>query len=44
MAAIGATGSSLDPWYETAVAVAQFANAGGEYDDLLAHLKARRRL
>ena len=42
--AVRATGSSLEPWYETAASVAQFANNGGEYDDLLAHLKSRRRL
>lgn len=33
---------SLQPWFETAKNVAQFANDGGSYDDLLAYLRARR--
>jgi AAA+ superfamily predicted ATPase len=36
-------GSSLGPWYEIARNVAEFANTSGEYDDLVAHLKGRRR-
>ena len=33
---------SIQPWFETAKNVAQFANDGGSYDDLLAYLRARR--
>jgi SpoVK/Ycf46/Vps4 family AAA+-type ATPase len=33
---------SMGPWFETAKNVAMFANASGEYDDLLAYLKKRR--
>ena len=35
---------SIGPWLETARNVAQFANADGTYDDLLAYLRARRLL
>jgi SpoVK/Ycf46/Vps4 family AAA+-type ATPase len=33
---------SIGPWLETARNVAQFANEGGAYDDLLAYLRERR--
>ena len=33
---------SIGPWFETAKNVAQFANDGGSYDDLLAYLHSRR--
>ena len=33
---------SIGPWFDTAKNVAQFANDGGSYDDLLAYLRARR--
>lgn len=33
---------STGPWFETARNVAQFANEGGAYDELLAYLKSRR--
>jgi SpoVK/Ycf46/Vps4 family AAA+-type ATPase len=33
---------SIGPWLETARNVAQFANEGGTYDDLLEYLRARR--
>ena len=35
---------SIGPWLETARNVAQFANEGGAYDDLLAYLRRRRLL
>jgi SpoVK/Ycf46/Vps4 family AAA+-type ATPase len=35
---------SVGPWLETARNVAQFANEGGVYDDLLAYLRDRRML
>jgi SpoVK/Ycf46/Vps4 family AAA+-type ATPase len=35
---------STSAWFETARNVAQFANEGGAYDDLLAYLKSRRML
>jgi SpoVK/Ycf46/Vps4 family AAA+-type ATPase len=35
---------SIGPWLDTARNVAQFANADGTYDDLLAYLRARRLL
>lgn len=35
---------SLGPWFEMARNVAQFANDGGAYDDLLAYLRKRRLL
>ncbi|PZS34905.1 MAG: AAA family ATPase, partial [Pseudonocardiales bacterium] len=35
---------STGAWFETARNVAQFANEGGAYDDLLAYLKSRRML
>ncbi len=34
---------SLGPWYEVARNVAEFANSSGEYDELVAHLRSRRR-
>lgn len=43
-AAAAALRPSTGPWFETARNVALFANASGEYDDLLAHLKRTRRL
>ena len=43
VAAAATLGTSLGPWYEQARNVAEFANSGGEYDELLAHLKNRRR-
>jgi AAA+ superfamily predicted ATPase len=33
---------STGPWLQTARNVAMFANSGGEYDDLLAYLKAKK--
>jgi SpoVK/Ycf46/Vps4 family AAA+-type ATPase len=33
---------SIGPWLETARNVAQFANEGGTYDDLLSYLRTRR--
>jgi SpoVK/Ycf46/Vps4 family AAA+-type ATPase len=33
---------SIGPWLDTARNVAQFANDGGTYDDLLAYLRQRR--
>ena len=33
---------SIGPWLETAKNVAQFANEGGTYDDLVAYLRGRR--
>jgi SpoVK/Ycf46/Vps4 family AAA+-type ATPase len=33
---------SIGPWLQTARNVAMFANSGGEYDDLLAYLKAKK--
>ncbi|WP_309571551.1 ATP-binding protein [Deinococcus sp.] len=35
---------STGPWFDTARNVAQFANEGGTYDDLVAHMRARRLL
>jgi AAA+ superfamily predicted ATPase len=35
-------GPSTGPWLQTARNVVQFANAGGEYDELLAYLKSRK--
>ncbi|MFJ9867152.1 ATP-binding protein [Streptomyces sp. NPDC101165] len=35
---------STDPWFASARNVAMFANEGGMYDDLIAHLKKRRKL
>lgn len=34
---------SLGPWYDIARNVAEFANTSGEYDELVAHLRSRRR-
>jgi SpoVK/Ycf46/Vps4 family AAA+-type ATPase len=34
---------SIGPWLETARNVAEFANEGGVYDDLLTYLRRRRR-
>ncbi|GAB7037507.1 MULTISPECIES: ATP-binding protein [Catenuloplanes] len=44
LAAAKATVPSAEPWFAAARNVAMFANEGGMYDDLLAYLKARRRL
>ncbi len=41
-AALTQVGPSIGPWLQTARNVAQFANSGGEYDDLLAYLKSRK--
>ncbi|MFF3750310.1 ATP-binding protein [Streptomyces sp. NPDC002018] len=35
---------STEPWFAAARNVAMFANDGGTYDDLLAHLKKKRKL
>ncbi|MBD0711221.1 MULTISPECIES: tetratricopeptide repeat protein [unclassified Streptomyces] len=35
---------STEPWFASARNVAMFANEGGLYDDLLAHLKRKRKL
>ncbi|MFC3832401.1 MULTISPECIES: ATP-binding protein [Deinococcus] len=35
---------STGPWFETARNVAQFANEGGAYDDLVAYMRSRRLL
>ena len=40
--ALGEVKPSTGAWLETARNVAQFANEGGSYDDLLAYLKSRR--
>ncbi|MGQ0624110.1 MAG: AAA family ATPase [Sporichthyaceae bacterium] len=42
-AALKASRSSLGPWYDIARNVVEFANTSGEYDDLAAHLRARKR-
>ena len=44
LAAAKATVPSTEPWFAAARNVAMFANEGGMYDDLLAYLKARRKL
>ncbi|MDP9796310.1 AAA+ superfamily predicted ATPase [Catenuloplanes nepalensis] len=44
LAAAKTTVPSVEPWFAAARNVAMFANEGGMYDDLLAYLKARRRL
>ena len=41
-AALAEVRPSIGPWLDTARNVAMFANASGEYDDLLAYLKKRR--
>lgn len=41
-AAVRSGKPSIGPWLETARNVAQFANEGGTYDDLLDYLRARR--
>jgi SpoVK/Ycf46/Vps4 family AAA+-type ATPase len=41
-AALREVGPSTGLWMQTARTVAMFANAGGEYDELLAYLKARK--
>jgi AAA+ superfamily predicted ATPase len=43
-AAVREVRPSIGPWLETARNVAQFANADGTYDDLLAYLRGRRLL
>jgi SpoVK/Ycf46/Vps4 family AAA+-type ATPase len=40
--ALGEVGPSTGPWLQTARNVAQFSNASGEYDDLMAYLKSRK--
>jgi hypothetical protein len=40
--ALGEVRPSIGPWLETAKNVAQFANEGGAYDELLAYLRKRR--
>ncbi|MEU9983909.1 ATP-binding protein [Streptomyces sp. NPDC050856] len=44
LAAAGSVVPSTEPWFATARNVAQFANEGGAYDDLVAYLKKRRKL
>ncbi|WP_063734214.1 ATP-binding protein [Streptomyces sp. RTd22] len=44
LAALGQVRPSTRPWFDTARNVAQFANEGGTYDDLLAYLKSKRML
>ncbi|MFI0818095.1 ATP-binding protein [Streptomyces sp. NPDC021098] len=44
LAALGQARPSTRPWFDTARNVAQFANEGGTYDDLLAYLKRKRML
>jgi SpoVK/Ycf46/Vps4 family AAA+-type ATPase len=39
--AVGEVKPSIGPWLETARNVAQFANEGGAYDDLLSYLRKR---
>ncbi|MGH9016247.1 MAG: AAA family ATPase [Acidimicrobiales bacterium] len=41
-AAVADVRPSIGPWLETARNVAQFANEGGTYDELLAYLRRRR--
>lgn len=41
-AALRQVSPSTGPWLQTARNVAMFANSGGEYDDLLAYLKAKK--
>jgi AAA+ superfamily predicted ATPase len=41
-AALRQLAPSTGPWLQTARNVAMFANSGGEYDDLLAYLKAKK--
>ena len=40
--AVGDVKPSIGPWLETAKNVAQFANEGGTYDELLTYLRKRR--
>ena len=40
--ALGEVRPSIGPWLDTARNVAMFANASGEYDDLLQYLKKRK--
>jgi SpoVK/Ycf46/Vps4 family AAA+-type ATPase len=42
LAALAEVGPSTGAWLQTARNVAQFANASGEYDELLAYLKSRK--
>ncbi|MFJ6686903.1 ATP-binding protein [Streptomyces werraensis] len=44
LAAAKETVPSAEPWFASARNVAMFANEGGTYDDLVAHLKKRRKL
>ena len=41
-AALRQVAPSTGPWLQTARNVAMFANSGGEYDDLLAYLRAKK--
>ncbi|MCC3779289.1 ATP-binding protein, partial [Streptomyces sp. UNOB3_S3] len=43
-AVLGGLRPSTGPWFASARNVAQFANEGGAYDDLLVHLKRKRML
>jgi hypothetical protein len=41
-AALRQLAPSTGPWLQTARNVAMFANSSGEYDDLLAYLRAKK--
>ncbi|MFF7020910.1 ATP-binding protein [Streptomyces klenkii] len=44
LAALAQIRPSTGPWFDSARSVAQFANEGGQYDELLAYLKKKRML
>ncbi|MFH8785183.1 ATP-binding protein [Streptomyces roseoverticillatus] len=44
LAVLGQVRASTGPWFDSARRVAQFANEGGQYDELLAYLKKKRML
>ncbi|TGA89751.1 ATP-binding protein, partial [Streptomyces palmae] len=44
LAALDQVRPTTGPWFETARSVAQFANEGGTYDELLGYLKRKRML
>ncbi|MEU1813879.1 ATP-binding protein [Streptomyces roseifaciens] len=44
LAALTQLRPSTGPWFDSARSVAQFANEGGQYDELLAYLKKKRML
>ncbi|GGX70904.1 ATP-binding protein [Streptomyces hiroshimensis] len=44
LAALAQLRPSTGPWFDSARSVAQFANEGGQYDELLAYLKKKRML